>query len=113
MRREVTLIKLAESVDLCLECSHRVGIIRVLDRTEEDATPSAVVVMKVEFALKTEVEEVRLGELENVFVISPFGSMDGDDRVEPWDRQFEHPPEVVVAIIGFVPNRVKGRVDLG
>jgi hypothetical protein len=98
---------------LGLQCRHCVRQVCLLDGPEEDAAACPIVVVEVHLFLEAEVQQVRLRETKDVTNVAPGRELDRYNWVEPWDRQFEHPPEVVVSVGGFVPDGIQCGVNLG
>ena len=73
MGGEVAFVDLTECVHLGLQSCDSIGVVRVLYGSQENAASSAiiVIVMEVHFGLKPEVEEVGLGEEEDIIIVCP------------------------------------------
>jgi hypothetical protein len=95
-----------------LQSSHCVGKLRVLDRSQKNATAGAVIVVEVHLALKSEVKEVCLGKFEDVIDLRPYRDLNGNNRIKSRNLEFENAPQVVVAIIHLIMVGGEGSIDL-
>jgi hypothetical protein len=54
--------------------------------------------------LETEVEEIRLQELEDVGNVLPDRHLDWDDQIKTWHGEFQNMPQVIITIVGLVTD---------
>ena len=78
-----------------MEGGNGISKARELDDAKEDAAACAVVIMEVLFALKMEVQEVRLSKAEDVIGIGRGRNLNWYHRVKPRDGEFHDAPQVV------------------
>ncbi len=69
--------------------------------------------MIVHLCLEAKVQKLRLGESEDVITIPPLQGLDGDDWVKTRHCQLKHPPEIILAIVGFIAYGSKDPIDVG
>jgi hypothetical protein len=112
MRWEVAgVVILPVGVNVRLKCGNSIRVVRVLDSSKECAASHTVRVVKVHLCLETKVQEVCLGEVEDVLGIQPEWRLNRDDGVEAGDCQFQDAPEVVKTIVGLVSYSSECGVD--
>jgi len=111
--REISIFEvITKGVHVRLEGGDGISEFRILNSSQEDAASGTIVVMEIEFGLQSEVEEVLLGEVEYVVGVGPSGDRDRDCRIKTGNSEFQHTPEVVISIVGFIADRCQGRADL-
>ena len=75
---------------------------------KKDAAPRAIGEVIVHLCLEAKVQKIHLGELKDVIAIQLLQGLDGDDWVKTRHCQLKHPPEIIVAIVGFIFVRQQG-----
>jgi hypothetical protein len=78
---------------------------------EEDAVSRAIGEVIMHLCLWAKIQEVCLGELEDVVAVRPLQGLDGDDQVEPEYGELKYPPKINVSITGFIAHRRKGCIN--
>jgi hypothetical protein len=112
MGREETRVKVfAVQVHVRLQSHDRIRVIRVLNSPKKDTTPSTIREVILHFCLEVEIQEIILGEVEDIIAFCPLRGLDRNNWIETGDCQFENSPKVVIAIVGFTPHGSQGSID--
>ena len=68
-----------------LKCSNRIRRFRVLYSPQENTTPSAIIIVKVELGVEAEMQEICLSKGEDVASIGPGGDWIRNRMIEAGD----------------------------
>jgi hypothetical protein len=99
MRRKIAVIVLIDvRLHMSLKDSDDINVFRIFHRTKERAALLAIVVVKANLSLKSEVEEMGIAEVKNIQVVLPKWSHHVERWVKSWNCEGHYLPQESIAI---------------
>ncbi len=105
------IVVLAVRVNMQLQHCNRILVVQVLNRPKKNTTLGTIRVMILHFTLKTELQEVGLGELKDILASCPLRGLDSNNWVKSRHRELKDLPQVSIPIVGLAPNCSQHCID--